>query len=528
MEMIMNILQMSIPASVLIISIFIIRAIALNKIPKTTFLILWGIALARLLIPVSISSQFSIYTVVNHFLKSHENISIPTTTNTVPTDYFAKETVVPVQQIEPTLQSQLSEIPAATIVWFTGAFILLMFFIIIHIRNYKELRFSWPVSEDDFFTDWRKKHKSIRSIAILQSDRITTPLAVGLIKPRIILPHSINMKDKQLLQYVLTHEYYHIRRFDALIKILLMFALCTHWFNPLVWFMLVFVNRDLELTCDEMVVRHFGADVKTAYAYSLIHMAEQQSKLTPLYSGFSKNVAEERVKSIMKIKKASFASIIIACLLLIGVTTAFATSAVVEEENKNIESDAPESIGKRKIFIPVRNDLHSGNEQKNLKSQEDNPTESITDDEDVPENTAKIIKDSQPEMSVTLERQLSNPVNTNIPIANQKKEQPFEGNSADPLIHVAEQETVAEDPANLEFSNALTDSEPPVFSIIEAGINIDSIESIPDIILYESIGEDVNSLLENKLHVIEEIQKNNDASFELIPPVYSEILTEDE
>ena len=96
------------------------------------------------------------------------------------------------------------------------------------------------------------------------------------------------------------HEYVHIQRWDALWKLLFALALCIHWFNPLVWLMFVLANRDLELTCDERVIRHFGAGTKQNYAHSLIRMAEQRSKFAPLYSGFSKHVAAERIESIMK------------------------------------------------------------------------------------------------------------------------------------------------------------------------------------------------------------------------------------
>jgi len=160
----------------------------------------------------------------------------------------------------------------------------------------------------------------------MQSDRITTPFAVRLLKPRIILPKTVNMDDKQLLNYVLTHEYYHIKRYDALWKLLFVFTLCIHWFNPMVWVMFVLANRDLELICDLKVIRHFGTDSKTAYAYSLIGLAEHRGNFAPLYNGFSKNAAEERIVSIMKIKKNTVLGIAIAALIVGGVITVFAAS----------------------------------------------------------------------------------------------------------------------------------------------------------------------------------------------------------
>ena len=143
---------------------------------------------------------------------------------------------------------------------------------------------------------------------------------------------------------MLTHEFHHIKRFDALWKLLLVFAVCIHWFNPLVWVMFILANRDMELICDEMVINHFGAEKKTAYAYSLIGMAEQRKKFTSLLnSGFSKNAAEERIESIMKKSKKSIVSIIVAVVvvvvLAIGTMSAFAINNSPSDvvENNRIE-----------------------------------------------------------------------------------------------------------------------------------------------------------------------------------------------
>jgi len=206
------------------------------------------------------------------------------------------------------------------------------------------LRFATLIRDNDFLNEWLSEHKLLRPLAIMQSDRIKTPIAVGIIKPRIILPKSMNMDDKQLLSYVLTHEYYHIKRCDALWKLLLVFAFCVHWFNPMVWVMFILVNRDLELTCDEMVIRHFGTEVRTAYAYSLIGMAEQQSKFTPLYNGFSKNAAKERIVSIMKIKKTSRVGVILACVLISVLTVGVLAVSATDSPSENT-SLPPDFVG---------------------------------------------------------------------------------------------------------------------------------------------------------------------------------------
>ncbi len=293
----MSIPQMSISGGILVMVVIVIRAVALNRLPKTMFRYLWGISLCRLLLPVSIPSRFSVYSMIGEIFK----LLFPKTAaqnvinHIMPTDSPIAEVS---KQIIPTVQKQVYNIAPTTIIYFVGMFAMIIFFVFVYFKNYRELRFALIISDNSFFDQWLKEHKLFRPIRIMQSDRITTPVAIGLIRPRIILPKSLDMEDKQILQYVLIHEYYHIRQVDILWKMLSAIVLCIHWFNPMIWIMFLLVNRDLEMICDEMVIHHFGAEAKTAYAYSLICMAEQRSRLASLSSGFSRNMAEERIKSI--------------------------------------------------------------------------------------------------------------------------------------------------------------------------------------------------------------------------------------
>jgi hypothetical protein len=246
----------------------------------------------------------------------------------------------------------------------------LLFFAVIHYRNQRRLRFATAIRDNDFLNEWLVEHKLSRAITIMQSDRIISPLAVGIFKPRIILPKSINMSDKQQLDYVLTHEYYHIKRYDALWKMVLLLALCVHWFNPVVWVMFVLASRDLELTCDEMVLRHFGSETKKDYAKILIGMIEQGSKFAPLYNGFSKNATQERIVSIMKSKKATLFAVITAVVLVsaltVGVLAASATnndntltpkvSAALATPDRDVDSSLPDGYYESKDLLGAEDD----------------------------------------------------------------------------------------------------------------------------------------------------------------------------
>ena len=371
----MSLLQMSITAGMLVIIIVLIRAVALNKLPKTAFLILWGVVLIRLLIPVSIPVQFCIYSSVTGIANTvisngsptlPESVVSPVSENTIDVGVPAVWIIgqpempeMPIHTYEVAQQRLAFSIAPLTAIWLTGTLAALIFFTVISLKNHRMLRCAMRINNDAFLNMWLDEHRLLRPIRILQSDKITTPLAVGLFKPRIILPKCMDMNDKQLLRHVLLHEYYHIKRLDALWKLLLILALSIHWLNPLVWVMFILANRELELTCDEMVLRHFGVETKTAYAYSIISMAEQRSRYAFLHSGFSKNAAEERITSIMKIKKSSVLGVLLSAVLICVLT--FGTLAVLAANTDNdidsyLINDAAQSTYATEAYIPSQPD----------------------------------------------------------------------------------------------------------------------------------------------------------------------------
>jgi ABC-type cobalt transport system substrate-binding protein len=129
-----------------------------------------------------------------------------------------------------------------------------------------------------------------------------------------VLPAELDLTNTANLEYILAHELYHIKRLDAVWKILFITVACLHWFNPLVWMMCIIANRDLEISCDAWVVKNIAKNQKKNYAYTLIEFAERQSSFTPFYSGFARNAAHERVRSIMKRKRTTVVSVIVAVL----------------------------------------------------------------------------------------------------------------------------------------------------------------------------------------------------------------------
>ena len=318
----MKLLQMSLAGGVMILVITVIRALAIERLPKKTFLALWAAALARLLAPVSLSSALSIYSLLARRVPAAaEWTAVPA----LPDLPVAAETAA-AAAAQQTASAPAAQAPVWTIVWAVGAAVCAVVFAIAYGRCCREFRASFPV-ENGVIRRWLQSHPLRRTVAIRQSGRISSPLTFGVLRPVILMPKKTDWTDETALRYVLEHEFVHIQRFDVLSKLLLIAAVCVHWFNPLVWVMYVLANRDLELSCDETVLRRFGGDVRAAYARVLIRMEAARGGFAPLCNHFGKNAIEERITAIMKTKRITIVSLGLAALLVAGTVTVFATSA---------------------------------------------------------------------------------------------------------------------------------------------------------------------------------------------------------
>lgn len=379
----MDLLTMSLSAAVMIAAIVILRALLIDRLPKTTFLIFWAVVLLRLLVPVSVPSAWSVYSLLQPRQQAIQTVqeestvlpqvepvvSQPSAITTEPVtpavDSAAGEaeeiTATParqesssptVQQSTPTEQPPQAEeetkpaislpVEPSALIWGVGAAALGLYFVVGYWRATREFDMSLPV-EHPFCGEWLRRQKEKmplrRQIRIRQFDRIGTPLTYGVRKPTILLPNQTLEEQPKTLTYILTHEYVHIRRFDCVSKLLLSAALCLHWFNPLVWVMYVLANRDLELSCDEMVLRLLGIENRSAYAMALLEMEEKRSGFGALYSAFGKNAIEERIGAIMKMKKRSLLSVVMAVVLVFTLTACLATSPVEEETSAQTASE---------------------------------------------------------------------------------------------------------------------------------------------------------------------------------------------
>ena len=375
----MSLVQMSLSATLMIVAIIILRALTIERFPKKTFLVLWWIALLRLLIPFSIPSVMSIYSWISPDVPKsvHQEVQEITESQStsepvleIPSEVLQNASpqedavsAVPEQTrsevVENSTQFEMMPIPdtdieyvevnpsksfseiffdALPVIWGVGIGVIAAFFGINYWKGVREFQMSLPV-ENEFVNEWLSSHQLRRNITIRQYDCIHTPLTYGIFRPVILLPKESLEQSPSTLNFILTHEWVHIRRFDCVTKILLTAALCIHWMNPLVWVMYLLFNRDIELSCDETVLHLLGRNRRSDYALALIDMEEQKSGFASFASGFGRNAIEERIRAIMKMKKASLITILAAVVVVACVSILFATSA----KNNPIDTELPSS-----------------------------------------------------------------------------------------------------------------------------------------------------------------------------------------
>lgn len=334
---IMPLAQMSIKSGIIIILIAILRKIFLFRFPKRVFLSLWMIAITRLLIPLSVP-------VVRIPLLSHfptwESGQIPPNHSYLPSyPAVAVDRIAPADQITP-----FSSI--WSILWTVGFILTALYFLISYAAS--RLKFSESTAIENKDAElWLSQHPLRRSIQLRACAHITSPLTYGIFRPTILFPMDMDISQTNELHFILQHEYTHIKHFHGAIKLLIVLCLCLHWFNPAVWILYLLANKDMELFCDEMVLREHNGKAKTDYAYALIHMSMGPAANHHLHNNFSERALKERIVAIMKFKKHSIFSLLLALVLAVSVTcTAFASAAPdTATVTDNPEQDDPAPIG---------------------------------------------------------------------------------------------------------------------------------------------------------------------------------------
>ncbi len=310
-----QIVKMSITASILVLAVILLR-FALKRAPRWMICLLWGFVALRLILPFSIESSFSLIPTEDHITINtgapsfNEPATGDLTPDTAPDPGYSETPNISVtpRPSDPQISLQKDPLGAMDIlalVWLTGIGAMLIYTCVSFMRIRRKVRESLVLDGN-----------------VCICDHIPTPFILGVFKPRIYLPYSINESDRE---YVLSHERAHIRRGDHLIKPLGFLLLSVYWFNPVIWLAYILLCRDIEIACDEKVIKKLGCDVKRSYSEALVNCSLSRKLISACPLAFGEIGVKERVKNVLNYKKPTFWIIIIAVVALSVTAVCFLT-----------------------------------------------------------------------------------------------------------------------------------------------------------------------------------------------------------
>ena len=308
-ELFLKIINMSISASWLILAVLILRLV-LKKAPKWVNVLLWGIVAVRLICPLSFESTLSLIPSSETIPLDIEMAAKPTIDSGVPAINSVVNPVLssfaPPQHVLTSANPLQIWIPILNIIWLIGVGALLLYTAVSYGRLCRKV-------------DTAVRYKD----NIFQSENVSSPFVLGIIKPRIYLPFNMNGQD---LEHVVAHEQAHIRRKDHWWKPLGFFLLTIYWFNPLMWLAYVLLCRDIELACDEKVIKELGNEQRADYTQALVACSVNRRMIAACPLAFGEVGVKDRVKSVMNYKKPAFWIIILAVIACVIVAVCFLTN----------------------------------------------------------------------------------------------------------------------------------------------------------------------------------------------------------
>lgn len=306
------VLNMSITAGIAILVILLAR-IMLKQAPKIFSYALWAVVLFRLLCPVSLTSGISLMGLfpvptTETGRMEYVSLDVPNTeqqaiTGDAPASDLSQArdhgVKPPTVEVEETNSADVL-ISVVSIVWICGVAAMLMFHLFQLIRLRRKLIGSIPLKDNIYLADY-----------------IPTPFVMGLIHPKIYLPSAMSETEQS---YIIQHEKHHICRGDHVIKLLAFAAVCIHWFNPLVWLAFVLSSRDMEMSCDEAVIKQVGRDIRADYSSSLLQFSTGKRVILGTPLAFGEGETKERIVNIMRYKKPTMIIVVLAMMVCVGLT----------------------------------------------------------------------------------------------------------------------------------------------------------------------------------------------------------------
>lgn len=278
-----DLLEVNLIASIVILFLICVR-LFLRRAPKIFSYLLWAIVLLRLLVPISIESSVSMVPERTEFVSMVElNEAMPRIEFESPRDRANNQWILentppgePFAQTSRSLDAQTY----LTFAWLAGMAFMLLRSSVSYWKLRKRVRVAIPLRK-----------------GIYIADDINTPFVMGIFRPVIYLPGTLTKDERR---FIIAHERHHISRGDHIFKALGYLALTIHWFNPLVWVAFVLAGRDMEMSCDEAVIRKFGEDIRADYSASLLNLATGHRLFAGNPLAFGEGNPTDRVRNLAK------------------------------------------------------------------------------------------------------------------------------------------------------------------------------------------------------------------------------------
>lgn len=323
-----KIFNMSITAGIIICMVLAIR-ILLRRAPKIFSYLLWSVVLFRLLCPITLSSSFSALRIWNapaarSDTAAFTSSALPNHNDSPQLSKFSDSPAPPVfiqQELPEAVITEPKDIlknitlAGFSFIWLSGVMLITGYGILSTMRLKKRLDGSYCTENNIYITD-----------------SVDTPFTMGILSPKIYLPEFLSERERH---FIILHEQTHIRRGDHIIKLLAFFALTIHWFNPLVWIAFLTAEKDMEMSCDEAVMKKMNEDIRAEYSTSLLCLATGKRIIRGTPLAFGEGNTKSRVKNIMRYQKPAVIMVCIAAVLVCICIVGFGTNP---KENKIIKS----------------------------------------------------------------------------------------------------------------------------------------------------------------------------------------------
>ncbi len=354
------ILRMSLTASVVILAVLLVRG-AMRRFPKKYSYLLWLIVGIRLVCPIAMDSNVSIF---NLFGDEVTEVAIPEgKNNSEQEDADQKErpsesvdlsgSSYPADnQMESVVKSKSASkqesvigreakrnqlLPYAMAVWIVGMVFLLFWNLIAILRLGKRLA------------------KAVRYEGnVYECEGIPSPFVMGLIRPGIYIPFRLGVEERE---YILEHEKYHIKRRDHITKLIAFLLTVVYWFHPFVWVSYFLMIRDMEMSCDEYVLQHREEDIRKSYSRSLLGFAINQRGLSAGVLSFGETNTRRRVRNVMNFKKQGKWIGILAIFLVIAVSVICLTNAAGTKETLDEKGEGKVTADKKPVTTANENSV---------------------------------------------------------------------------------------------------------------------------------------------------------------------------